>query len=90
MFRLAKGGGFHDLAGLSREFPWRVNPGKTTLIEIRPHPWSWKVFESPGVESVDSKWMAPGYGKPLATAACRSYPWAGLSGDSRESIPRQS
>lgn len=23
-----------------------------TLIEIRPHPWGWKVFEAPGVEPV--------------------------------------
>ncbi len=23
-----------------------------TLIEIRPHPWGWKVFERPGVEPV--------------------------------------
>jgi hypothetical protein len=23
-----------------------------TLIEIRPHRWSWKVFEAPGVEPV--------------------------------------
>jgi uncharacterized protein DUF2188 len=23
-----------------------------TLIEIRPHRWGWKVFESPGVEPV--------------------------------------
>jgi hypothetical protein len=22
------------------------------LIKIRPHPWGWKVFESPGVEPV--------------------------------------
>jgi hypothetical protein len=21
-----------------------------TVIEIRPHPWGWKVFEAPGVE----------------------------------------
>ena len=25
-----------------------------TLIEIRPHRWGWKVFESPGVEPVFS------------------------------------
>jgi len=23
-----------------------------TIIEIRPHPWGWKVFEAPGVEPV--------------------------------------
>jgi hypothetical protein len=23
-----------------------------TLIEIKPHPWGWKVFEAPGVEPV--------------------------------------
>ena len=23
-----------------------------TVLEIRPHPWGWKVFESPGVEPV--------------------------------------
>ena len=23
-----------------------------TVIEIRPHPWGWKVFETPGVEPV--------------------------------------
>jgi hypothetical protein len=23
-----------------------------TLIEVRPHPWGWKVFEAPGVEPV--------------------------------------
>jgi hypothetical protein len=23
-----------------------------TLIEIRPHRWGWKVFESPGIEPV--------------------------------------
>ena len=23
-----------------------------TVIEIRPHPWGWKVFEAPGVEPV--------------------------------------
>jgi hypothetical protein len=25
-----------------------------TLIEVRPHRWGWKVFESPGVEPVFS------------------------------------
>jgi hypothetical protein len=25
-----------------------------TSIEIRPHPWGWKVFEMPGVEPVFS------------------------------------
>jgi hypothetical protein len=23
-----------------------------TIIEIKPHPWGWKVFEAPGVEPV--------------------------------------
>jgi hypothetical protein len=23
-----------------------------TVIEIKPHPWGWKVFEAPGVEPV--------------------------------------
>jgi hypothetical protein len=23
-----------------------------TVLEIRPHPWGWKVFEAPGVEPV--------------------------------------
>jgi hypothetical protein len=23
-----------------------------TLIEIKPHPWGWKIFEAPGVEAV--------------------------------------
>jgi hypothetical protein len=23
-----------------------------TVLEIRPHPWGWKVFESPGIEPV--------------------------------------
>jgi hypothetical protein len=23
-----------------------------TVIEIKPHPWGWKVFEGPGVEPV--------------------------------------
>jgi hypothetical protein len=23
-----------------------------TVIEIRPHPWGWKVFEAPGFEPV--------------------------------------
>jgi hypothetical protein len=26
-----------------------------TVIEIRPHPWGWKVFEAPGVEPVFPK-----------------------------------
>jgi len=26
-----------------------------TVIEIRPHPWGWKAFESPGVEPVFPK-----------------------------------
>ena len=26
-----------------------------TVIEIRPHPWGWKVFEAPGVEPVFSE-----------------------------------
>jgi hypothetical protein len=27
-------------------------PGAMTVIEIRPHRWGWKVFETPGVEPV--------------------------------------
>ena len=23
-----------------------------TVIEVKPHPWGWKVFEAPGVEPV--------------------------------------
>ena len=27
-------------------------PLQMTVLEIRPHPWGWKVFEAPGVEPV--------------------------------------
>jgi len=29
--------------------------GTMTVIEIRPHQWGWKAFESPGVEPVFPK-----------------------------------
>ena len=29
-------------------------PAAMTLIEVKPHRWSWKVFEAPGVEPVFS------------------------------------
>jgi hypothetical protein len=29
-----------------------ARPDAMTVIEIRPHPWGWKVFEAPGVEPV--------------------------------------
>ena len=39
-----------------------------TLIEIKPHPWGWKVFEAPGVEPVfPQKDQAIGYAE---TRAC--------------------
>jgi len=38
-----------------------------TLIEIRPHPWGWKVFEAPGVEPVfPDKDQAISYGENRA------------------------
>ena len=38
------------------------------MIEIRPHGWSWKVFEAPGVEPVfPQKDQAIGYAE---TSAC--------------------
>ena len=40
--------GFH-LKPITAANRW---PGTMTLIEIRPHRWGWKVFESPGVEPV--------------------------------------
>jgi hypothetical protein len=43
-------------------------PRTMTLIEIRPHPWGWKVFEAPGVEPVfPQKDQAIGYAE---TRAC--------------------
>ena len=30
-------------------------PGAMTVIEIKPHRWGWKAFESPGVEPVFPK-----------------------------------
>jgi hypothetical protein len=39
-----------------------------TIIEIKPHPWGWKVFEAPGVEPVfPEKDQAIGYAE---TRAC--------------------
>jgi hypothetical protein len=39
-----------------------------TILEIRPHPWGWKVFEGPGVEPVfGTKDQALGYAH---TRAC--------------------
>jgi hypothetical protein len=39
-----------------------------TVIEIKPHPWGWKVFEAPGVEPVfREKDHAIGYAE---TRAC--------------------
>jgi hypothetical protein len=29
--------------------------GSMTILEIRPHPWGWRVFEAPGVEPVFGK-----------------------------------
>jgi hypothetical protein len=37
---------------------WEKKSKKTdlmTVIEIKPHPWGWKVFEAPGVEPVFPK-----------------------------------
>jgi hypothetical protein len=36
---------------------WRVGrwPGAMTVIEIRPHRWGWKAFESPGAKPVFPK-----------------------------------
>jgi hypothetical protein len=52
-----------------------------TVIEIKPHPWGWKVFEAPGVEPVfREKDHAIGYAE---TRACFR------SGDSRFGFNRQ-
>jgi hypothetical protein len=43
-----------------------------TLIEIRPHRWGWKVFESPGVEAVfPEKRQAIDYAETRACAKSR-------------------
>ena len=39
-----------------------------TILEIKPHPWGWKVFEAPGVEPVFAEQQqAIGYAE---TRAC--------------------
>ena len=45
------------------------------LIEIRPHPWGWKVFEAPGVEPVFLE-------KRLAIDYAETRAWFGFAGES--------
>jgi hypothetical protein len=40
-----------------------------TVIEIRPHPWGWKVFEAPGVEPVFLERQAIDYARPAPVSA---------------------
>jgi hypothetical protein len=55
-----------------------------TLIEIRPHRWGWKVFESPGVEPVfPQKRQAIDYAETRACARSRRRDARGAIGLSR-------
>jgi hypothetical protein len=70
---------------------WEKKSKKTdlmTIIEIRPHPWGWKVFEAPGVEPVfPEKRQAIKYAESRASFRSGEIRILDSSGDLERTIP---
>ena len=59
-----------------------------TIIEIRPHPWGWEVFESPGVEPVfDNEKSAIDYAQARAAFRAGAIRVLDAAGNVINSIP---